>query len=88
MASVGDILNDDGFFGDVADTRLKSAIDRGKANLLGHKWTYERMGKASNEVINKTYGEYKQCELDGNGEKTGKVLGRYVINLYATRISR
>ena len=42
-------LNDDDFFGDVVDTPkegieqhkkreyLKSAIDRGKANLLGHK---------------------------------------------------
>ena len=46
MADVGDILNDDEFFGDVVDTpkedteqhekreELKSVID------LGHKWTH------------------------------------------------
>ena len=46
MAGVGDILNDDEFFGDVVDTpkedteqhkkreELKSVID------LGHKWTH------------------------------------------------
>ena len=49
MASVGDKLNDDEFFGDVVDTpkegteqhkkreELKSIIDKGK---LGHKWTH------------------------------------------------
>ena len=64
MAGVGDILNDDDFFGDVVDTpgegteqhkkreELKSIIDKGK---LGHKWTHERVDKASDEVINKTY---------------------------------
>ena len=64
MADVGDILNDDDFFGDVVDTpkegteqhkkreELKSIIDKGK---LGHKWTHERVDKASDEVINKTY---------------------------------
>ena len=46
------------------------------------------MGKASDEVINKTYAEYKQRELNEKGEKTGKASGRHVINLYATRISR
>ena len=56
--------------------------------LKRNKWTYERMGKASDEVINKTYAEYKQRELNEKGEKTGKALGRHVINLYATRISR
>ena len=55
MASVGVILNDE-FFGDVFNTpkeateqhkkreELKSAIDEGK---LGHKWTHERVDKAS-----------------------------------------
>ena len=49
MADVGDILNDNEFFGDVVDTPkegieqhkkrecLKSVIDKGKAHLLGHK---------------------------------------------------
>ena len=95
MADVGDILNDNEFFG-VADTpkegikqhkkrkHLKSAIDRGKL----HKWTHERVDKASNETLNKTYAEYKQRELNEKGEKTGKAWGKHVINLYSTGISR
>ena len=46
------------------------------------------MNKASNETINKTYAEYKQRELNGKGEKTGKALDKHVINLYSTGISR
>ena len=44
--------------------------------------------KASNEVINKTYAEYSQRELNEKGEKTGKILGKHVINLSSTGISR
>ena len=96
MASVGDIWNNE-FFNDVVDTpkeateqhkkaeELNSVIDKGK---LGHKWTNERVDKASNEIINKPYAEYKQRELNEKGEKTGKVLGRHVINLDSTGISR
>ena len=72
MADVGYIFNDGDFFGDIVDTPkedveqhkkrecLKSVIDRGKAYLLGGKWTQERMGKASDEIINNTYTENKQ----------------------------
>ena len=96
MADVGDILNDDDFFVNVVDTpkegteqhkkreELKSIIDKGK---LGHKWTHERVDKASDEAINKTFAEYKQHELKKKGEKTGKALGKHVINLYSTGIS-
>ena len=96
MADVGDILNDDDFFVNVVDTpkegteqhkkreELKSMIDKGK---LGHKWTHERVDKASDEAINKTFTEYKQRELKKKGEKTGKALGKHVINLYSTGIS-
>ena len=48
---------------------------------------HERVDKASNEVINKTYAEYRQRELNKKGEKTGKALGKNVINLYSTGIS-
>ena len=48
---------------------------------------HERVDKASNEVINKTYAEYRQRELNKKGEKTGKSLGKNVINLYSTGIS-
>ena len=34
------------------------------------------------------YAEYRQRELNKKGEKTGKTLGKHVINLYSTRISR
>ena len=100
MADVGDILNNNEFFGDVADTPmegtdqhkkregLKSVIDKGKVHLLGPKWIHGRMEKASDETINKTYAEYKQRELNGKGEKTGKVLSKHVINLYPTGIFR
>ena len=99
MADVGDILNDDDFFGDVVATPkegieqhkkrecLKSVIDKGKAHLLGHIWTHGRVDKASDEIVNKTYAEYRQCELNEKGEKTGKALGKHVINLYSTGIS-
>ena len=97
MASVEDVLKDDEFFDDAVDTpkegiqqhikreELKSIIDKGK---LGHKWTHKRVNKASDEVINKTHAETKQRELNEKGEKTGKALGKHVINLYSTGISR
>ena len=100
MAHVENILNDDDFFRDTADTPkkgieqhknrecLKSAIGSGKAYLLGSKWTHEKVDKASDETINKTYAEYKQRELNKKGEKTGKTLGKHVINLYSTGISQ
>ena len=97
MADAGDILKDVDFFADVVDTpkegieqykkgeELKSIIDKGK---LGHKWTHKKVDKASDEIINKTYAEYKQGELNEKGEKTGKALGKHVISLYSTGISR
>ena len=100
MTDVENILNDDGFFGDVVDTpkegteqyrkreELKSVISKNKAYLLENKWIHEKVDKASDETINKTYAEYKQRELNEKGEKTGKTLGKHVVNLYSTRISR
>ena len=100
MADAGDKLNDDEFFGNVVDTpkegieqhkkreELKGVIDKGKTHLLGHKWTHGRVDKASDETINKTYAEYRQRELNEKGEETGKALGKHVINLYSTGISR
>ena len=46
------------------------------------------MEKASDDTINKTYTEYRQRKLNENGEKTGKVLGKHVIDLFSTGISR
>ena len=67
MAGVGNILNDNDFFSDVVDAPkegieqhwkrecLKSVISMGKAHLLGHKWTQERVDKDSDEAINKIF---------------------------------
>ena len=63
-------------------------IRKGKAYLLGSKWAQEKVDKVSNKTINKTNAEYKRKELNEKGEKTGKALGKHVINLYSTGISR
>ena len=66
---------------------LKSVISKSKAYSLGSKWTQEKVDKASDENIDKTYAEYKYRKLKKKGEKTGKPLGKHVINLYSTGIS-
>ena len=48
-------------------------------HLLGHKWTHERVDKASDKTINKTYAEYRQRELNGKGEKTGRALASMLL---------
>ena len=63
-------------------------IRKGKAYLLGSKWAQEKVDKVSDKTINKTNAEYKRKELNEKGEKTGKALGKHVINLYSTGISR
>ena len=88
MGDVENILNDDDIFGDSVDIPkegieqdkkrdcLKSVIGSDKAHLLGRKWTHERVDKASDETINKTYAEYKQRELNEKGEKNWKSFSR------------
>ena len=46
------------------------------------------MDEASDKTITKTYALYKQRELNKKGEKTGKVLGKHIINLYSAGISQ
>ena len=53
--------------------KTRRDIDKGK---LGHKWTHARLDKASDEIINKTYAEYRQRELNEKREKTGKALSK------------
>ena len=77
MTDVNDTFNDDEFFGDIVDTpkegieqhkkreELKDVVDKGRL----HKWTHERVDKASDETINKKYAEYWQRELNEKGEK-------------------
>ena len=72
MASVEDLLNDivdtpeEGIEQHEKREELKNVIDKGK---LGHKWTNKRVDKANDEIINKTYAEYKQRELNEKGKK-------------------
>ena len=88
MTDVGDILNDNEFFGDIIDTP-KEGIEQHKKRQghIWHKWTHERVDKASDETINKTYAEHRQRELNEKGEKTGEALDKHAINLYSTGIS-
>ena len=84
------------FFGDIVDTpkegieqhkkleKLKNAVDKGRL----YKWTHRKVDKASDEIINKTYAEYKQREGNEKGEKAEKALGKHVINIYSNGISR
>ena len=63
MADVGNIFNNNEFFGDIVDTpkegieqhkkreELKDAVDKGRL----YKWTHRKVDKASNEIINKMY---------------------------------
>ena len=100
VANVKNILNNEDFFWDVADIPkegieqhrnrecLKSVKGSGKAYLLRRKWTHEKVNKASDETVSKTYAEYKQRELNEKGENTGKTLGKHVINLYSPRVSQ
>ena len=99
MAVVETILNNDDFFDDIVDTPkegieqhrkwefFKGVISQGKAYLIGSKWTHKKEDKVSDKTINKTYTEYKQRELNENGEKPGKALGKHIINLYFIGIS-
>ena len=85
MADVENILNDDDFCGDTFDTpkegieqhkkreELKSVINKGKAYLLRGKWT-QKLDKASDETINKTYAEYKVACVRPLDEKTRQTL--------------
>ena len=48
----------------------------------------EFLGDVVDKTINKTYAEYKYRESNEKGEKTGKTLGKHVINLYSMGLSR
>ena len=70
---------------------LKSAISIRylcKAYLLRGKWTQQKVDKASDETIKKTFIEYKQPELTEKSKITAKTLGKHIINLYSTVFSR
>ena len=87
-ADVKNILNDDDFFGDIVDTPMEGIEQHRKRECLKRKWTQEKVDKASDETINKTYAEYKQRELNEKGEIPAKALGKHVINLCSSGIYR
>ena len=69
---------------------LQTAVRKSKLYLLGDKnqWTHGRVDKASGKTIYKVYPEYKQGELNQEGEKIENTLGKHVISLYSSGISQ
>ena len=52
------------------------------------QWKCQRVDKASKETINKVYAEYKQCELNKNGEKRPKALRKHAYILSSNEVSQ
>ena len=50
--------------------------------------TQKKVGKSRVKVVNKTYAEYKQCELNEKVEKMVRALRKHVNSLYSTRVSQ
>ena len=82
MADPEKMLNDEEFFADTVDIpkegveqhRKRECLKGAISKALGGKkqWTHEKVGKASEETINKTYAVHKKRELNEKGEETGK----------------
>ena len=85
MTDVENILNDDEFFVGTVDT-LKEGVDQhrkrefliravSKGKVLGSKkqWTHEKIDKASDGTINKTYADNRQVELKKSVKKLEKL---------------
>ena len=69
---------------------LKDVINGGKAHLLPgkKKWSLSRLDKSSDEVIDKLYDDYTQAKLQYKAEKTGKAVGKHIVNLYSNGVSK
>ena len=69
---------------------LQTTVRKSKLYLLGDKkqWTHGRVDKASGKTIYEVYPEYKQGELNQEGEKIENTLGKHVISLYSSGISQ
>ena len=85
MTDVENILNDDEFFVGTVDT-LKEGVDQhrkrefliravSKGKVLGSKkqQTHEKVDKASDGTINKTYADNRQLELKKSVKKLEKL---------------
>ena len=67
---------------------FKKLITQGK-KLPGKKpWTVEFIDQASNEKVEKLHSKYTQKDLQHKGEKTGKAMGKHLINIYANGVSK
>ena len=62
---------------------LIDLINQGKLRLPINK-----IKEASDAEIEKFYNEYQQKELKHKSEKTGKAVGKHIVNLYSQNISR
>ena len=69
---------------------LKIVINQGKADKLPGKtpWTIKRIDKATDSVIDMLYNDYIQNDIRNKAEKTGKAVGKHVVNLYSVGINR
>ena len=67
---------------------MKELITQGK-KLPGKKlWNVELIDQASNEEVEKLHSKYTQKELQHNGEKTGKAMGKHLIKIYSNEVSK
>ena len=67
---------------------LKKLITQGKKFPGKKPWTVEFIDQASNEEVEKLHSKYTQKDLQHKGEKTGKAMGKHLINIYANGVSK
>ena len=65
---------------------VKELITQGKKLPSKKPWTVERIDQASNEEVEKLHSKYTQKELQHNGEKTGKAMGKHLIKIYSNGV--
>ena len=67
---------------------VKELITQGK-KLPGKKpWTVELIDQASNEEVAKLHSKYIWKDFQHKGEKTGKAMGKHLINIYSNGVRK
>ena len=67
---------------------LIDILNQGKKLKGKISWNVDKIEKADINVIKKLYDDYHQNEMRLKAEKTGKPVGKHLINLYSQCISR
>ena len=79
----------DNIFQDVPDTEAQRSKREFLIDLASKgKFSVAKIKEASDAEIDKFYDEYQQKELKHKAEKTGRAVGKHVVNLYSQNISR